>query len=687
MSVTTVEKLEAPEIKVDELDKKVESSNSLVEKRSKIHALLDNFEDKKIATNKTVQEYRKAVDADKTLEGLQGFHQWIAQEWMKANFKLNRLQSDINEGIKEGIMSDGDRAFLMEKLILTDEHDFVGQADKIENILKKKIDNMKKDREQYDKLANHTLVKNTGFLKTDKDTKINIPNETDFLKMKVPDRRQMLEKAKEALPKAEKYAEQIGGVESEKFTKEYSDLLKKAQGAKLIGKKTVAKYMDGFKKIDLKEKEYWLAEMKNGHQLQRYKDMWGSIRKTLKGSALEYMEGLRDQMGYKQLFIEYGKVKEKEGKRLDGEYKGKLEEACRLKIISKETLRSFMKDPEYGMEKQDLEGKNRYMKGFDSQMQRYKALRIKINQLDKSKQSTLNKMYDDEKSGYTEINNKYKELTGQKEPEKKTEKKEQKDLLADVTDLTVKKGIISAQKLLKQQGREKQTNFLRVIHNITKGEQSNKFDEGGFQANLQEMRQEKQKKEEPRVTLSEPTVTKKEGKLFSFQDRFRKRRMAAQGQHDESLSLVPEHKEGEGNVLSFQDQLRQKRQVGQRRDSESIDRSGVEEEVKSVESDSRAHVFRDEGFIQAESKDENNETHRAVIANINKEKDLKHLNTEHKKKELKGKGEGGHDKVSFAIKTDDGRTVELNLQQIRAMERFIKADMRSPVDEEEKMAT
>ncbi len=684
MDVATAETLETPKVQLDELDQKVESNNALVEKRSKVHALLDNFEDKKFATNKTVQEYRKAVDADETLEGLQGFHQWVAEEWMKANFKLRKLQSDINEGIREKIMSDSDRAFLMENLILTDEHDFVGKSDEIENVLRKKISNMKKDREQYDKIANHDLVRNTGFLKTDKDVKIDVPDEKDFLKMTVPERRKMLKAAQDALPKAEKYAEKVGGIESEKLTKEYSDLLKKAQKDGLIGKKTAEKYIDGFKKIDLKEKKYWLAEMKNGHQLKRYKDLWGSIQKTLKGSPLKHMEEQREKMGYTQLFIEYGKVKEKEGKRLDGEYKGKLDEACRLKIISKETVRSFMKDSE-GMEKQDLNGKECYMKDFDNQMQRYKALRIQINQLDKGKQIVLNKMYEDDKSGYTEINNKYKELTGQKEPDKKTEKKEQKDLLADVTDLTVKRGIIKAQALLKQQGKEKQTNFLRVIQNITKGEQSNKFDEGGFQANLQEMRKEKQR-QKPQVAISEPAV-KKKGNLFSLQDRFRRKRMEAQEEQGEHMEAEPDNKKDKGGIFSMQSQLRKKREVTQRRDSESIDSGALEEEVQNIAADKQAHLFRDEGFIQAESKDQNNETHRTVIANINREKDLKHLDTEHQKKELKGKGEGGHDKVSFAIKAEDGRTIELNLQQIRAMERYMKADMQGVFDEDEKMAS
>jgi hypothetical protein len=78
-----------------------------------------------------------------------------------------------------------------------------------------------------------------------------------------------------------------------------------------MGEITIKKYLDGFKKIDNQEKAHWIKELKNGNQLRRYRELWGSIRSNLKGTNLEHMESLRDKMGWSQLFAEFGRVRAK----------------------------------------------------------------------------------------------------------------------------------------------------------------------------------------------------------------------------------------------------------------------------------------------------------------------------------------------------------------------------------------
>jgi len=654
--VQDAEQIEKPLEDFDELDEKVDKNNRAVEMRSKINALLGRFGENKLATSKTIDAYRKAAEEDPTTEGLQGFYQWVGEQWMKANFALNNLRIKIDSGIQEKFISEKDREFLMDNLILTDEHDFVGKIEKISEVLNGKINRMKDDRKEYDKLADHPLVKNTGFLKPDKNTKIIIPDEKGFLAMTVPERRKLLEDAKKALPDAETYAKSQDGIESTKLGKEYGEILDNARKEGWIGKATYEKFMDGFKKIDIDEKKVWIQEMKNGNQLKRYKDLWTNIRKTLKGPALDKMESLRDQTGYTQLFTEFGKLKEQESVKLTKDYDEKLEQAYSQKIISKHTKSTFAKD----IGNQDLDGKRKYMESFENQMQRYRLLRSQIDQMkDKNVKDHLNKMYESEKFGFTEIRAEYIRINNQGGKLKSADESSKSNPLTEVADVSIRRGIIRANELLKEKGPDKQRSFLNRIKTMISGEQSNEFNSKGFQANLRKMREEKNEKRKSEGNRSkiDGFVSDNFG-IISMQNRLMKKRMGAElaGQNDKTEI--------------------------QRRDAKKLDKNSVEKELKIAGADEKTHIVKDEGFTQVETTQENSQSQRSAIVEINRVKGLEHWDRENLKKAYRGKQYGGKDKVSFAIKTEDGRTVELNLQQIRAMEKFIKADMQNAEDEE-----
>ena len=641
------------ESKSDALTEKVETNNGVAQERSKINALLGRFKDEKLATSKTVEAYKNAAEQDPTLKGLQGFYKWIDEQWDKANIDLKNVRMQIDAGIRDGFMSENDREFLMNNLILTDDHDFVGKSEKIKELLDGKMKRIKDDRKEYDELINHPLVKNTGFLKSDANTKIMIPNEKDFLKMEVPERRKLLEQAKKALPEAEKYAEKHGGAESEKLNKEYESLLNAARKEGVIGKATLEKYMDGFKKIDLAEKKDWMQELKNGNQLKRYKELWKNIRKTLKGSDLTRMEELRDQKGYTELFTEFGRLKEQESLKITKDYDEKLEQAYKGKVISKHTKQEFAKD----IRNHDLEKKREYLDGFDQQMSRYRTLRTQINQLkDKRGQAMLNSMYETENNGFTEISSAYNRFksnglnvlgSGKTDP------------LADVRDISVKRGIMKANELLKAQGKEKQTAFLTRLKRMISGEQSESFDGSGFQKNLRKMRDDKKVREKSAEGVVRKTEKTDDSAFISMQNNLRNKRIQ----------------------MNNMERGKDEDQMNIKRGTDKVDKTAVEDELKSAGAENNARILKDENFMQIESVGEGERTQRAALVEINRVKSLEHWDRENQKKEYRGKQYGGKDKVSFSVKTDDGRTVELTLQQIRAMEKLLKADIQGTEEE------
>jgi len=212
---------------------------------------------------------------------------------------------------------------------------------------------------------------------------------------------------------------------------------------------------------------------------------------------------------------------------------------------------------------------------------------------------------------------------------------------------------------LKEKGKAKQISFLNRIKNMISGEQSNEFNSKGFQANLRKMRVEKdeKRKSENNESQIDGFISDNSG-IISMQNRLRKKRMDAEFERQTDETEI------------------------QRRDTKKLDQNSVEKELKIAGADENTHIVKTEGFTQLETTLENEQNQRSAIVEINRIKGLENWDRENLKKAYRGRQYGGKDKVSFSIKTEDGRTVELNLQQIRAMEKFIKADIQNAEDEE-----
>lgn len=555
---------------------------------------------------------------------LKGMLKFAREDFDKAKDRLAKLEGMIDEGVRTKIASEKDREFLLAHLILTGEHNLTEKADEAEKILSEKIGRMKKDKNEYDTIAQNPLARNTGFLKTDASTKLSVPKEEEFLKMTVPERRAWLKKAKDALPKAKEYAEKTGQVESKELTQKYEGLLKGALARKIIGKKTYEKFLDGFKKIDKAEKESWVKEFPN--QMKRYEKLWSDIRKTLKGDPLVRMEAMRDTKGYTELFTEFGRTCEQEGKKIDGQYEKRLHHFWKEeKIIGRHTVNEFM-DAEDGIRKQDLHGKTKYLEQLDGQMQRYRDLWKEAEKLPEKEQAYLESKRED--WGYAQLHEQFVRFkNGAKAPETA-----QRDPLSIVTNTSVKRAILETNERLGKEGGEKRKSFLHRIKLMFTGEQKDSFDAKGFQARLHQDRVEKDKEEKGTIRV-----------------------------------------EGRNSSNAFELQQNLRKQQAPNKEAESMDEGAIRKEMEKAGADGLSHSINLEGFQQVE-KDEEGHTRRTAQVTINREKGMDRFLFEDQQNRFRGKKEGGKDDLSLSARTDDGRTVELNLTEIRAMEKFLEEE-------------
>ena len=113
---------------------------------------------------------------------------------------------------------------------------------------------------------------------------------------------------------------------------------------------------------------------------------------------------------------------------------------------------------------------------------------------------------------------------------------------------------------------------------------------------------------------------------------------------------------------------------------EKVDESGIKDEMKVAES-SGAKVVEDQGFKEVQFEDSGH-TARKTQIQINREKSMDRFFSEDHKHQYRSKTEGGEDELSLAVHAQDGRTVELNLTEIRAMEKYMEEDLQK-VDEGE----
>jgi hypothetical protein len=269
--------------------------------------------------------------------------------------------------------------------------------------------------------------------------------------------------------------------------------------------------------------------------------------------------------------------------------------------------------------------------GPGGQMERYKVLHDDIEKnIPKKAQKYLESRRDE--WGYKELKSQYDRfMQGAKIPDdSKADNKN--DPLSVVTSTAVKRAIIDTNISLSKAGKEKKRTFLNRIKKMFAEERHDQFDATGFQVRLQKDREESEK------NIKKRPVTEKET----------------------------------DNVIDFQAKLKEKR-TGHRH-SESVDRTALEEEMRDMEKTGQAHIVDDEGFKQVKISEEHGRTRRKAQVEINREKAMERFFIEDNRQQFKGKEQSGQDDLSLAIRAEDGRTVELDLKEIRALEEYLEQE-------------
>jgi len=478
--------------------------------RNKIGRLLSDSYFQRTLDKEALKNYQDLVDKKGHIdpndtESLNKFYQFMADQFKEVQAAKKRITGHVEQAIRDKVITEKDRAFYKKNMkanvVSGDQIVTKETLEQAEKDILDSLENRRKERGEYDALAGGPLVQ-SGFLVVSKDKKIPFPDETGYLKMSVPERRQWLEGVRKLLPQAKEYAKNHENKEIEQLEEEYDILLQAAQKEGIIGKKTIEKFKKWFKNQGPETKEYAIGQFFK--EMSRYKTLWKEARKSLKSNALTRLESLRDSMGYTDLKNEFMKE----------QYAAKLKEARQEKIISGHTEAAFLAD----FEQQSQERKQAYLDQFNNQIERYKILRSKIDKIkDKKAQRILNEMYESGEHGFGEIQAKYNRLAGQKNEDPGKGQKEDASLkiLNAVTNTTVKKEILYAKKSLNRS--EKKTFVERLTHYFS-GRQSDQHDAASYQDNIRAARKEHEKAYEEKGSSKPHEFVENEGLEGSRQD-------------------------------------------------------------------------------------------------------------------------------------------------------------------------
>lgn len=586
--------------------------------------------------------------AIKNPQELRQTYEFMQRKWGDIQEMKKRITGHTKQAIKDKVITEKDRGFYkkkMKKNVVNGEQIVTKEIlEKAERELLESLDKRRGERGEYDDLVNGLLVQN-GFLHVDKNNKIPVVDEDNYLKMSVPDRRKWLEKIRDAKPKAEKYL-------NEGLNNEYADLLEEARREGWIGKSTIKKFKEDFNKIDFDEKKHWIEEMKNGNQLDRYKKLWEGIRKTLDGEALSKMETLREQMGYSKLSESFENI-------LDEEYGNKLEKAFDEGWISRHTQREFEKD----MAAQPLSEKQRYLKSFDQEIGRYKILRTKIDVMKNGKeQAEINQMYESQSYGYTEINQRYQELTGGGEGAGSQSKNEMQSILENVQNRRVRKNIEWSEEALRQNKDDKEKMITYLEDRIRKNEETD-YAKDVKDARLKKVVQSK--KTSSAKQISKPSKSKS---LMDSKAIAARRKL---NQNSESEDQEPQKKSFLGKVIPM---------FGKKKDPSKRELDDIEATVKPMETEEDMEEeisgMEEEREIKVDVKSmANDEYETTIIRDKNEKTEINKVFIDDKRGMHHFLHQTGTRRQDHFMAYEQGESVELSLEEIRLFRDYLKESL------------
>lgn len=614
-----------------------------------------------VISDQAYEEYRQLTDSggayDMTAEMLESTRKFALEHETRAI----RVSRKIQAAMQAGIASEVDEEFLMEKLVV-DNIQFLSQADQIEQLIDKKIEHMKADRKAYDGFANHPLVKNVGYLKTGPTTKVEVPDAKAFLALTVPERRELLEKLEKVLPEAEEYAKETANFEEGELSLAYKAKLDAAFEAKIIGQHTYENFLDGFQKIDRDEKIEWISGF--GAQMERYETLWGQIRNTLQGDALDYIEAKRDEpeVGYTKLLTEFGKLKQAESSRLNASYKKALEGYLRTPenpdgVIGKHTLAEFS----LWMFSQDLSTKYEAIKEetLSKQMVRYQKLWSDADTITGKERAFLSSKMN--VWGYTELSQQLEAFKRGEGLPVAGSSKNKEDPLSQVRSKAARDAIVEIDDSLTEAGSTRKSAFIRILDRAFMGVRRDDFDSHSFQGGLDIRR---------KLAMQEVANDNAAGQQQAANDNAIAAQQAAKDDADLSHAGLANRR-----IIHSQPANDSNNDADlSRAADDAVDESEIDERLDSLDQIRGVEVRKGDGFAVVEGvmdfkAEESRGRDLQVVAN--REEGVKRFIAEDGKNAVLSEAGGGEDEVSVAYDVD-GETRELEYMEIMALRDHLK---------------
>lgn len=326
-------------------------------------------------------------------------------------------------------------------------------------------------------------------------------------------------------------------------------------------------------------------------------------------------------------------------------------------------------------------------------------------------------MYKDEKSGFTEINKKFKELTGETGV-KATPERERFKSLNTVKDQTKRDGMIKSMQLLMKQGPDKFRLFHKRLKESIAYQQEDKY-KSNFVSRVKRVNLAKEPSK--KVTMSEPKVKKKGflGGLFGKKkDIAEQRRARAEQRNIEARhETLKDEEEGPdkatNNAMSAFSQIANKRKsvntekmvvntVDTRRGTpqelqtntqktpeeptQKIDQAALNNEMQMAEENPDIKTKKEEGYTEIETVGEDNQKTRTALVVANRAEGIQSWENANRDKEFRFGDKGGKDTVRFAIEDQNGNKKEVdNLPDLYAWEECMGKCIADNVSAEEMM--
>lgn len=475
------------EVKVVDLNE----HRQVMEARRKITDIVHNREFRKLLSEKTLSQYEEYLSAQRgevskeqaadsgstphadSLEGLLMMFDHLSKEWEAAKLRLAGIKNLLKTALSDKLANEADLDFLVENLILTGEYNLTKEnAIRFEQILRVKIENMRKDRKAYEELSGHRFAGNDAIKKLEATKKIKLRNLDSFLKASLPERRAFLKELKDALLKEEaleayreRNREKMVSLYKQRLDGYYFD----ASNPKgCIGETTYNAYANECEDLNLETLKIWHQELKN--QMAPRVEFWKKVRTTLSGPGLVKMESQMHRMGLGALKQFYPEVRKAESERLCLAYDDAILTYLNDGVIGKHSalefqdwIRNMPLTTQYHAEDR--------LEEWEA-MGKYKALRAKIASLPEDQQVIFEVNINE--WGYKEC---IKELgrLGITPPE---QPKSEASIVKNIQDVGIREAILETADQMEEEGNLSQ--FLSITDTMLHSANSNQYDQVEF---------------------------------------------------------------------------------------------------------------------------------------------------------------------------------------------------------------